>query len=84
MSEMIEKVAKAAYESLFSGEWPDVGTSISADQFRTAARAAIEAMREPTNDMKQCSDEVHWGYSCHVCGGLTEGWQKMIDHALAP
>ena len=82
MSEIIERVARAAYESLFNGEWPDVGTSISADGFRTAARAAIEAMREPTDEMKNCSEEVHWGYSCHVCGGLTEGWYKMIDAAL--
>lgn len=46
------------------------------------ARAAIEAMREPTNEMKTCSDEVHWGYSCHTCGGLKEGWYAMIDAAL--
>lgn len=73
MSEMIERVARA----IMSEENPD-----SLDQYSAMARAAIEAMREPTDEMKNCSEEVHWGYSCHVCGGLKEGWQAMIDAAL--
>jgi len=52
------------------------------DKYIVIARAAIEAMREPTEEMKTCSDEVHWGYLCYVCGGLTEGWYAMIDAAL--
>lgn len=59
----------------------DVVPSI-ADDYRSQARAAIAAMREPTEEMKSCSEEVHWGYSCHVCGGLKEGWYAMIDAAL--
>ena len=51
-------------------------------RYRMQARAAIEAMREPTNEMTTCSEEVHWGYSCHTCGGLKEGWELMIDAAL--
>lgn len=55
MNEMVERVAKAAYESLlvypeFSC-WPDTGFSVEADEFRGAARAAIAAMREPTHAM---------------------------------
>lgn len=46
------------------------------------ARTVISALREPTDAMKNCNDEVHWDYSCHVCGGLKEGWQAMIDEAL--
>lgn len=88
MSEMVERVARAilashdyskndgkegGFESL-SPEWQEV--------LLANARAAIEAMREPTDDMKNCSEEVHWDYSCGQCGGLKEGWQMMIDEAL--
>jgi hypothetical protein len=48
-----------------------------------AAKRAIAAMREPTQGMKECSEEVHWGYNCHTCGGLCEGWYAMIDAALS-
>ncbi len=84
MSEMIERVAKALYLwQEGKSDW-DAAEPESKEDAREAARAAIEAMREPTEDMKQCSEEIHWNYSCHVCGGLTEGWHKMIDHALTP
>lgn len=48
----------------------------------TIARAVIACLREPTEEMKTCSEEVHWGYSCHVCDGLQKGWYAMIDAAL--
>lgn len=48
---------------------------------RMNARSAIAAMREPTEAMKSV-EGIHWGYSCHICGGLKEGWQAMIDEAL--
>lgn len=47
----------------------------------TIARAVIAEMKEP-DDLMKATEEVHWGYSCHVCGGLKEGWQLMIDTAL--
>ena len=46
------------------------------------ARAAIEALWEPTDKMK-ATEGVHWGYGCHVCGGLTQGWQAMLAAALS-
>jgi hypothetical protein len=46
------------------------------------ARAVLKTMSEPTEDMKFCCDEVHWDYSCHMCGGLAEGWRKMHEAAL--
>lgn len=50
------------------------------------ARAAISAMREPNEAMKNAltplQDSIHWDYSCHVCGGLRDGWYAMIDAAL--
>lgn len=78
MSEMIERVAEAIYAMAREtrDEWliPD---------WKMVARAAIEAMREPTSEMTSCSEEVHWGDSCYICGGLKDGWQKMIDAALS-
>lgn len=51
------------------------------------ARAAIEAMREPTDAMRNAKDKygdgICWGYDCHICGGITdEKWRSMIDAAL--
>lgn len=57
-------------------------------QAREEARVAIEAMREPsTADIEATGDDdgdgrVHWNYRCHVCGGATESWHKIIDAAL--
>lgn len=73
---MVEKVARAIHQKAYEtrDEWrmPD---------WMEVAKAAIEAMREPTEEMKTASDQIHWGYSCHVCGGLTEGWRIMFDAA---
>jgi hypothetical protein len=76
MTEMIERVAKAISEYQLSLKSSDQESS------REAARRAIAAMREPTEEMKACSEEVHWDYSCHVCGGLKDGWYQMVDAAL--
>lgn len=51
-------------------------------RYELKARAAIEAMREPTAEMK-AAEGAHWDYSCHTCGGLAEGWHIMIDAALS-
>ena len=50
---MVERVAKAAHDKLFTdcinrSDWPTTNCSINANGFRDAARAAIAAMREPT------------------------------------
>ena len=45
------------------------------------ARAAIKALIEPTKAMQNCSENIHWGYSCHVCGGLQDGYQRMLKFA---
>jgi hypothetical protein len=79
MSEMIERVAQA-----IRLEWAAHSTTplpFYAGELEAVARAAIAAMREPTDDMKQI-EGVHWGYPCAICGGLTEGWYAMIDEAL--
>lgn len=60
MSEMVEKVARAIWLSETSDGWTDdpdermhdwSGKLIRPDAFHAAARAAIEAMREPTEAM---------------------------------
>jgi hypothetical protein len=70
---MIERVAKAL---VASRRLPD-GCLINWDVFRADARAAIEAMREPTEAMQA----VYL-----VPGSLAEEdiWPAMIDAALGP
>lgn len=76
---MIERVAKAICKDIDQTEddW----------QFMlTTAKAAIEAMREPTEAMKHAvnehGDEIHYSYNCQVYGGVAEGYKAMIDAAL--
>lgn len=58
--------------------WCDVpGTA------ETIVRTLLEALREPSEATRTCSDEIHWGYACNTCGGLTEGWRAMIDYMLS-
>lgn len=70
MSEMVERVAKAIM-ARFNDPLP-----FHAEEL---ARAAIEAMREPTNAMERAGDEY---------GRFTNGpsacvvWEAMIDEAL--
>lgn len=90
MSEMIEQVAKAMWDvrrahannAGIELEFWDDGTIPKANGIMDEARAALEAMREPTKAMiarityydteyDQCTDEM-----------ATEQWQKMIDEAL--
>ena len=67
MSEMVERVAKAlAGLSDMDSEW---------QLFSDQARAAIEAMREPTKAMVEVGD-IELPVSSYVV------WQDMIDAAL--
>jgi hypothetical protein len=82
MSEMIERVARAIdavlgdeHESLSR----EMGCGSHAKEMRTtatleAARAAIEAMREPTEAMKAVTSENTW----HA----VQDWYAMIEEAL--
>lgn len=74
-NEMVERVAAAlgiahAKRSTFP---------FSEHSLREFARAAITAMREPTDAML-CGHGVY--PSCHTCGGGYEQWHAMIDTAL--
>jgi hypothetical protein len=87
MSDMIERVAKAIMAAMADHPATKVrangpnGEAALKLFFELLAVEAIKAMREPTEEMKAV-EGVHWDYSCHVCGGLKEGWQVMIDAAL--
>jgi hypothetical protein len=70
MSEMIEQVAMALRQvDIAAGAHLPMG-----EMYRTAARAAIKAMREPTPAMHDAIVD---------CFSATEAWQAMIDAALA-
>ena len=64
-NDMIERVARAIYAELPIGH----------AEARACARAAIEAMREPTPEMERVGAEELMSLG---------GWQAMIDAALHP
>lgn len=89
MSEMVKRVARAICDSLFGPYDPTaLGASTSPSaQSRKAARAAIEAMREPTVPMllaavKKAKEEQVRPIEIHR-QDATDFWQAMIDAALS-
>jgi hypothetical protein len=81
VSEMIDRVARAINEvNPWVGiAWMDL-PSVPKDEYRAKARAAIEAMREPTEGMLDRLDAANsgWGTREHS----KELWQELIDEAL--
>ena len=79
MSEMIERVARALAESE-SGkkDFYDSLDVLTRGAFQRDARAAIEAMREPTKEMERAGDDMmrSAAFSHSV-------WLTMVDEALA-
>jgi hypothetical protein len=80
MSDMIEKVAKVLEPQAWAAL--GIGDTLAYKSRRTSslrkARAAIEALREPTNDMVWAHEVPHYGPD-----EAREAWQAMIDAALA-
>jgi hypothetical protein len=82
-SEMVERVALAMQEAaegpvMFSANfWPDSNRPDAA--YTKLARAAIAAMREPTEAMIEASNREWDGRMSHRSSGA---WQAMIDEAL--
>jgi hypothetical protein len=68
MSSMIERVAQALQQEMGAAPFDEQSSSFA------LARAAIAAMREPTEEMI-----VAW---IKAPGAITGGWQGMIDAAL--
>lgn len=74
---MIERVARVMRDTEESAGHCDAKTSFVS--YLPTARAAVKAMREPT-------EKVLWAEgghpSCPMCGGYLEGWRTMIDAIL--
>jgi hypothetical protein len=79
---MVEKVARAiAHDIHKDGDWGLDGATAyegRTAEFEAMARAAIEAMREPTRDMKWAHELPHIGPD-----EIEEMWRAMIDAALS-
>lgn len=84
MSEMVERVAKAVGEVLYGAADP-VDTPNNWARSMDAARAAITAMREPTEEMRQRGGSTLLLHEYEPDGpeGSRDVWQSMIDAALA-
>lgn len=80
MSEMVERVARAICQPPvgdYSGDWRD---------FIPEARAAIEAMREPTEGMLEAGSDRLGDNADQLCdtdaGAALVTYHAMIDEAL--
>jgi len=74
MSEMIDRVAMALKQVWEAGD--------KNPEYGELARAAIEAMREPTEAMIQAAKNTDYGSDDFGAGPSTH-WHEMIDAALA-
>lgn len=86
MSEMVERVARAIYETWARNRsvtepWDEVrrlGHSI-AEEAMSEARAAIEAMREPTDEQRNAYYELS-----HRTETMSDAhWERAIDAILS-
>ncbi len=76
-SAMVERVARAIYASIELKKPWDAAPKWH-EPCRREARAAIEAMREPSREMVGAMEE--WAGWC--AGYIEEGWSAAIDVAL--
>lgn len=73
MNEMVERVAKAIIGTMFAPHELPIDDNL-VQKYRETARAAIEAMREPTDEMCDAAD---WQQQSEV-----NQYQLAIDAAL--
>ncbi len=79
MSKMIERMARAAFQHhhINKGLPPsDEAWRVTGNEWRGAIRAAVEAMREPTEAMAF----PPWGYASGA--DAAKIWRVMIDEIL--
>lgn len=88
MSEMVDRVARAIYAGYGGDRWDAITDSAYASyptqkDYRIAARAAIGAMREPTEKMRDEGVEfLHELSNCNGPNEMASAYRKMIDTAL--
>lgn len=75
MSEMVRRVKAAILLAEGHQEWDELAPHWE-ETYTAMARAAIEAMREPTEAMDRA------GAIYSDCNAATRVWQVMIDEAL--
>ena len=77
---MVERVARAIHMStvLRTGQWNKLNLTEQESYF-VAARVAIQAMREPTEEMIKARDDFCF---CHDYGTSDNCYIAMIDAAL--
>ncbi len=77
MSDMVEKVARA-----IEGPMVDMSPGLTPQgRLRLMAKAAIEAMREPTEAMVEVGRKERCEHGDMQCGA-SESWRAMIDEAI--
>lgn len=84
--EMVERVARALWGVSDFNEkswpWEECGSSQKAG-YRLHARAAIEAMREPTDAMFDAGEKAATTYSARWMMSIADDvWTAMVDAAL--
>lgn len=98
MNEMVERAARAmAWEAIieslelsgvmaFNPEWTEKQVDEDWPMYRRHARAAIAAMREPTEEMIDDGDDEfpQFEEAMYRFEYLRKAWQAMIDAALPP
>lgn len=88
MSEMVERVADAILLDLtdrsgFGNSWDSCDDEIKNEIRKAIGRAAIFAMREPTNAMIEAHIETCAGDAAEAGPERTgQAWRAMIDEAL--
>lgn len=96
MSEMVERVARAICVVAKGPDYPDADYYGKPgdpwrkwwESFVPEARAAIAAMREPTEAMREAALDadldIYWGYMAEGPGKPGDVWRAMIGAALPP
>lgn len=78
MTDIVERVARAIYEARNGDGQPYMGIILNWPEYLAQARAAIAAMREPTEEMQAAGAE----HVRQVSGGMAGIYRAMIDAAL--
>ena len=83
MDEMIERVARAMFAAQWDAQDRPEEFDLNSEGFKAiywaAARAAVAAMREPTDDMVRAA---HLKAEGMTSAGFADVWRAMIDVVL--